>query len=152
MFFIVFASCVTSTLEVSGLDCKTQLTLTVCDWIWTISVRVGLVTKVIVFVFFRGVNTYLSDGWNILDAIIVLFSWTSLILKTSWLGAFWAFKYFRAVACMSCVKTRVNSLLHAIPGILNVVLFTSLVFLMFGIICVVFFYGHFFLFFVWMWF
>jgi voltage-dependent calcium channel L type alpha-1D len=100
--------------------------------------------KVTAFGFYVGHKTYLKDGWNILDFIIVLFSIPTLILDLMGAGADVGFmRGFRALRALrplkfvsknEGIKTVVNALLESIPSLLNVLLIVLLFLLVFGIL------------------
>lgn len=90
-----------------------------------------------------GPRTYLTDSWNILDFIIVLFSILTWVLEASTGGnmefvrgfrALRALRPLRVVSKNEGIKTVVNSLLESIPALLNVLLIVLLFLMVFGIL------------------
>ena len=101
------------------------------------------VIKIIVLGFFIGEKTYLKDSWNILDFIIVCFSFLTWILEAAagtnvefvrGFRALRALRPLRVVSKNEGIKTVVNSLLESIPALLNVLLIVLLFLLVFGIL------------------
>lgn len=99
--------------------------------------------KVIVMGFIKGPKTYLKDNWNILDFTIVFFSILTWILESfesidiSFVRGFRALRALRPLRVVSKnegIKTVVNSLLNAIPALLNVLMIIILFLLVFGIL------------------
>jgi hypothetical protein len=96
---------------------------------------------------------YYSDGWNILDFLIVVFSVTVLVMtyvaNDSQIQSIRVFRALRAIRPLRAVRrfqgmrVVVNSLLAAIPAILNVVVVGMLFWLIFGICGVQLFGGRF---------
>lgn len=106
--------------------------------------------KVIVLGFAWGERTYLTDSWNILDFIIVLFSILTWVLEASTGGnmefvrgfrALRALRPLRVVSKNEGIKTVVNSLLESIPALLNVLLIVLLFLMVFGILGIQLFKG-----------
>lgn len=111
---------------------------------------VEFVLKIIVMGFVCGENTYLKDNWNILDFIIVFFSILTWILQSfesidiQFIRGFRALRALRPLRVVSKnegIKTVVNSLLNAIPALLNVLMIIVLFLLVFGILGVQLFKG-----------
>ena len=95
--------------------------------------------------FYWGERTYLRDAWNILDFIIVFFSFVTWFLEAyvddtdnvSFLRGFRALRALRPLRVVSKnegIKTVVNALLESIPALINVLLIVMLFLLVFGIL------------------
>lgn len=109
------------------------------------------VIKVIVMGFYWGDRTYLRDPWNILDFVIVFFSFVTWILEAyatgdvSFLRGFRALRALRPLRVVSKnegIKTVVNALLESIPALINVLLIVMLFLLVFGILGIQLFKGQ----------
>ena len=113
---------------------------------------VEFVIRVIVMGFYcEGERTYLRDPWNILDFIIVFFSFVTWILEAyatgdvSFLRGFRALRALRPLRVVSKnegIKTVVNALLESIPALINVLLIVMLFLLVFGILGIQLFKGQ----------
>ena len=120
------------------------------------------VIKVIAHGFYFGHKTYLKDGWNVLDFIIVMFSILTIILTQfdTDIGFIRVFRTLRAlrplraasknegkyfgvniIFCFVGIKTVVNSLLISIPSLLHVMMIVLLFILVFGILGIQLFKG-----------
>lgn len=106
--------------------------------------------KVIVMGFAWGERTYMTDSWNILDFIIVLFSVLTWVLEATagssmefvrGFRALRALRPLRVVSKNEGIKTVVNSLLESIPALLNVLLIVLLFLMVFGILGIQLFKG-----------
>lgn len=92
---------------------------------------------------------YFTDGWNLLDFLIVIISVVAVALAGSNIGAvrslrtLRALRPLRAVSRWESMKITVNSLLNSIPAISNVLLVCMLLWLIFAIMGVQFFGGKF---------
>jgi hypothetical protein len=109
------------------------------------------VIKIIVMGFYWGDRTYLKDSWNILDFVIVFFSFVTWILEAyatgdvSFLRGFRALRALRPLRVVSKnegIKTVVNALLESIPALINVLLIVMLFLLVFGILGIQLFKGQ----------
>jgi len=112
---------------------------------------VEFVIRVIVMGFYWGERTYLRDPWNILDFIIVFFSFVTWFLEAyatgdvSFLRGFRALRALRPLRVVSKnegIKTVVNALLESIPALINVLLIVMLFLLVFGILGIQLFKGQ----------
>jgi len=110
------------------------------------------VMKIIVSGFYWGnERTYLKDAWNILDFIIVMFSFLTWILEAfagdtniSFIRGFRALRALRPLRVVSKnegIKTVVNSLILSIPALMNVLLIVLLFLMVFGILGIQLFKG-----------
>ena len=114
---------------------------------------VEFAVRVIVMGFYWGERTYLRDAWNILDFIIVFFSFVTWFLEAyvddtdnvSFLRGFRALRALRPLRVVSKnegIKTVVNALLESIPALINVLLIVMLFLLVFGILGIQLFKGQ----------
>ena len=88
-------------------------------------------------------NSFLRDGWNVLDCIIVIFSITGFIVenftssaaadKIELLKMLRVLRSLRMISRNEGLKLSVLSLIYSLPGILNVTVVSSLFLLLFGI-------------------
>lgn len=108
--------------------------------------------KIIVSGFYWGGDrTYLKDAWNILDFMIVQFSFLTWILEAiagdtniSFIRGFRALRALRPLRVVSKnegIKTVVNSLILSIPALMNVLLIVLLFLMVFGILGIQLFKG-----------
>ena len=97
----------------------------------------------------NGPKSYLRNAWNILDFIIVVFSITSVSfpnIKLKFIKVLRILRVLRPLRMISRnegLKIAVQSLINAIPGIVNVLVICLLFFLLFGILGTNFFKGTF---------
>ena len=103
-----------------------------------------LVMKVIVYgLVFNFNDSFLRDGWNVLDCFIVICSITSFIVenftkstaadKIELLKMLRVLRSLRMISRNEGLKLSVLSLIYSLPGILNVTVVSSLFLLLFGI-------------------
>jgi Ion transport protein len=88
---------------------------------------------------FNGRDSYLRDFWNILDFIVLLFSYLCL---TRIADEFRVIKVLRILRCLRLIsrneglKVAVRAFLYAIPNIFGITMIMILVFILFGVVCV----------------
>ena len=106
--------------------------------------------KITVMGFVANKGSYLSNGWNILDFVIVCTSLLTFLGNASdtlkalrTLRTLRALRPLRVISRNPGLKLVVNALFRAIPSILNVLFVCVLFFLIFGIIGVTYFKGAF---------
>jgi hypothetical protein len=105
-----------------------------------------MILKIVVFGFaFNGMDSYLRNGWNILDFFIVLTSVLSIMVgafsnhESNSPKFFELLKMLRILRSLRIISTNkglqlsVLSLVYSMPGILNVTIVTLLFLLLFGI-------------------
>ena len=102
-----------------------------------------LIMKIIIYGLIMEDNSYMRNGWNVLDMIIVIFSITSLLIemlsnsgageKLELLKMLRVLRSLRMISRNEGLKLSVLSLIYSMPGILNVTVVSSLFLLLFGI-------------------
>ena len=115
-----------------------------------------LVLKMIVLGFyFNGPNSYLMNGWNALDFIIVMTSIAGLVVENTSQGNTEAaenlellkmlrvLRSLRMISRNEGLKLSVLSLIYSMPGIFNVTIVTGLFMMIFGIFFLNLFKGKF---------
>lgn len=99
---------------------------------------------------FNGPGSYLRNGWNIIDSTVVVLSIISLSIEGGKLKIFKVFRLLKVLRPLRVIsrnkglKIGIQALFMAIPSILNVIMVSSLFFVIFGIIGINFFKGAFF--------
>ena len=108
------------------------------------------VLKIIAYGFVcNGKSSYLCNGWDILDFIIVLLSSVSIAANSTNIKSFKALRMLRVLRPLRVIsrndglKLAVKALLMSIPDIINVMIISLLFFLVFGIFSVNYFKGSF---------
>ena len=93
---------------------------------------------------FNGERSYLRGIWNILDFVILIFSFICLSSLADTFKVVKTFRILRSLRLISKnegLKVAVRALLFAIPNILNITVIMLLFFFIFGIICMSYFKG-----------
>ena len=119
-----------------------------------------MIIKIIVFGFIiNGSNSYLQNGWNILDCFIVVVSIISIIMEDMSKGdpnyseaanrlelvkMLRVLRSMRLISNSEGLKLSVTSLIHSMPGIIRVTIVSVIFYLLFGIFFVNMLKGKFF--------
>mmetsp|Transcript_23030 Transcript_23030/g.22378 ORF Transcript_23030/g.22378 Transcript_23030/m.22378 type:complete len:238 (-) Transcript_23030:2853-3566(-) len=125
--------------------------LGIFDYILTAAFTIECILKIIVFGFlFNHSDSYLRQGWNQMDFIIVTISLISLAMTDIDLNIIKLLRLLRILKPLRMIsrnenlKLAVQSLLNSIPGVLNVMIISLLILILFGILGVNFYKGRFF--------
>ena len=149
---MIILSTFTLTLENPFEDPNGTLikTLEYCDTVFTSFFILELILKVITYGFIiNGKKSYIRDGWNIIDFLIVffaIFSFTSVGGDLKFLKALRMIRVIRPLRVISRnegLKIAVLSLINSIRGIFHVFIITILFFTLFGIFGINYFKGAF---------
>lgn len=98
---------------------------------------------------FNGKDSFLRNGWNLIDFIVVILSIISLSMENGRLKIFKVFRLLKVVRPIRVIsrnkglKIGIQALFMAIPNIFNVIVVALLFFIIFGIIGVNYFKGSF---------
>lgn len=125
--------------------------LRISDIILTIFFLFESVSKIITFGFaLNSDQSYLRNGWNVIDFIVVIVSVISLSITSNKLKIVKILRLLRVLRPLRVIsrnkglKIGIQALFMAIPSIFNVIIVGLLFFLIFGIIGVNYFKGQFF--------
>lgn len=106
--------------------------------------------KIITYGFLiNGEQSYMKNGWNIMDIIIVVFSVISLVLSGDKLNIIKILRLLRVLRPLRIIsrnrglKIGIQALIQAIPDIVNLIIISCLFFIIFAIIGVNYFKGTF---------
>ena len=99
--------------------------------------------KIIVRGFYHtGVHSYMRDGWNVLDFILVLCALLSFATSVPSLNKLKAFRTFRVLKPLRVMaknfhlRLAINSFLKSLPNMANLLIISLFFWLLFGIVCV----------------
>lgn len=152
IYTVISLSCIILALDEPKVSPTTSTFLSIISLIVLIMFTLEFIIKSVVLGLFKGENSYMKNSWNVLDLMIILVSYTDLILvnfggnsvNLSFLRAFRALRALRPLRMVSHnerMKKVVVSVIQAVPAVLNVMLITLLFYLIFGILGVIFFKG-----------
>ena len=152
ILFFILASSIFMALE-NPLDSPSSLKNTIlywCDLVVTVIFSVEVAIKVLAKgLLLNGHPSYLRSIWNILDFLIILVSIIALFANNNQnLKVFKVFRLLRVLRPLRVIgrnqglKLALQTLLTAIPNILNVLFVSCIFYLIFGIFCVSFLQGQ----------
>lgn len=102
------------------------------------------ILKVISLGFIFAPKTYLRDGWNILDFVVVVSSILQFLPNTVNISAVRTLRILRPLRSINSIKglrILVSTLIDSLPALVNVVIFLTFVMVLFGILGVQLFGG-----------
>lgn len=102
------------------------------------------ILKIIAMGFFFDTGTYLRDGWNCLDFMVVVVGLVGVlpgVPKVTALRTFRVLRPLRTLSSLPGMRTLVTALLTSIPALLNVMVILLFAFAIFGILGVLFWNG-----------
>lgn len=145
VLILIFISTVLLTLDNPNNDENGKLAevLKIFDYVLTILFTLECTINIILFGFvFNGKTSYGRDPWNIMDMVIVFFSIFTLVLASQGGADLSILKIFRMLRVLRPLrflkrnlglKIQVISLMNAVPGIVNLLLISFLIIMIFGI-------------------
>jgi len=139
LFFIMLSSISLAMDEpILSADSDLKQGLNYAEYVFVSVFAVELVMKVIVHGLLFGADAYLRDLWNLLDAFIVATSLASMTNSANLdflriLRTFRAMRPLRTIKRAPGLKCVVDAILGCVPSFINIVLVSSLVYLVFAI-------------------
>lgn len=126
VLLVVLANCVTTAVK-DPLAAEALAWQQVSEWVFIVIFSAEMAVKMLAMGFtpLESTHCYLSEGWNILDAVIVLSSWVSQLLSDGSFSALRTFRVLRPLRTISRVRGMrilVRSLLASLPSLRDVVL------------------------------
>ncbi|KAG2495837.1 hypothetical protein HYH03_006076 [Edaphochlamys debaryana] len=143
---IILANCVTLALSSSreGFD-TTPLgrALVVTDVVMLAIFAAEMVLKIVAMGFVMAPNTYLRDGWNVLDFLVVAMGVVSLVTPSNLtaIRTIRALRPLRTVNRVRGMKVLVTTIFGSLPMLMDVFVLCAFTFFMFGIVAVQLFAG-----------
>jgi hypothetical protein len=107
------------------------------EWFFMIAFTVEMIAKILGLGLFRASGAYLRDGWNVVDCIVVIVGWLSLLPSIENISAMRSVRVLRPLRTITGVEGMrmiVGTLLQSLPMLLDVLILCAFLFLIFGII------------------
>jgi len=130
-------------------DTTLSASLYILDWTMTIIFTIEMILKIAGLGLWGHDEAYLTNGWNLLDGVIVIVGWIGLLADDN-LSAFKALRALRALKPLRMInrypglQVVVGTMISSIGAIANVAIVTLLVFVIFSIMAVNYLKGKFF--------
>lgn len=107
------------------------------EWFFMISFTVEMVLKILGLGLYRASGAYLRDGWNVVDCVVVVVGWLSLLPSIENISAMRSVRVLRPLRTITGVegmRMLVATLLRSLPMLLDVLILCAFLFLIFGTI------------------
>lgn len=143
---MILSNCITLALSSSrqGFD-GTPLgaALAQMEYLWVAVFTAEMVCKVVAMGFALAPSTYLRDGWNILDFLVVVFGWVALFTSGNLtaMRTIRVLRPLRTVTRIRGMRVLVATMLRSLPMLLDVMLMCCFTFFILGIVGVQLFSG-----------
>jgi hypothetical protein len=98
-----------------------------------------MILKIIAMGFFMETNSYLRDTWNILDFIVVMCGWLSILVKNPAIAQIKILRILRPLKLIKKVPGMpklVSTILDSIPVMIDVMILFMFFILLMAVICV----------------
>ena len=86
---------------------------------------------------FLGKHTYLRDSWNVLDFIVVVVGWISVLVGGNNISALRTIRILRPLRTINYLKGMrilVRSIINSLPNLCDILVFFAFLLLVFGLI------------------
>lgn len=144
MIVLIIVSSILLTME-SPLDDPDGMKVVVLEkinFVISIIFLIEVLLKIMAFGFlFNGPDSYLRDGWNIIDFSIAVVSIAATFMKV--IRLIKVLRPLRMVSRYQGLQISIKALIRSIPNIFNVMLIATIFIFIFGIICISQFKGTF---------
>ncbi|KAG2498044.1 hypothetical protein HYH03_003805 [Edaphochlamys debaryana] len=146
ILFVILVNSVTLAMDSSRQDFNSTplgRALQYVDIVMLVFFGAELAFKVVAMGFVLAPNTYLRDGWNVLDFLVVVVGVLSMLLPSN-LTAFRTFRALRPLRTVNRVKAMkmlVATIFSSLPMLVDVFVLCAFTFFMFGIVAVQLFAG-----------
>ncbi|KAG1655572.1 hypothetical protein FOA52_009074 [Chlamydomonas sp. UWO 241] len=138
MLLAILANCVTLAMDSSApgfADTDMGLALKRANYVFIGLFTVECVTKVLALGFVFGQYTYLRNGWNILDFLVVIMGFLELspIGNYTFIRSFRALRPLRSITKIKALKDIVSALIGSLPMLGDVIILALFFFSVFGV-------------------
>ena len=147
VFVIILLNCLQLALQCPATETIESFpeVMLALDYVFAVIFTMEMLIKMLALgVVFGSPECYLRTRWNVIDAVVVMFSWLTLLLPAPYGHAFSAFRALRPMRIVvrnRKIKVIVDALTYALPSIANVIMFILVTMIIFGILGVNLFKG-----------
>ena len=148
VLFVILLNCIILALAdpLSEPDEGRNVVVNESEIYFNIAFTVEMTTKIIALGFWMDENSYLRDGWNVIDFIVVIGGWVGMLPFASNVTAIRTIRLLRPLRTISVVegmRILVGTIVSALPLMGNVLLVCLFFFCLFGILGILLFSGTF---------
>ena len=147
VFIVILFNCFQLMLECPAMEAMDHFpeVMLILDYFFAVVFTIEMLIKMVALgVVFGNDKCYLRNRWNVIDFVVVFFSWLTLLLPAPYGQAFSAFRALRPMRIVvrdRKIKVIVDALTFALPSIANVLMFIVVTMIIFGILGVNLFKG-----------
>lgn len=138
--FLILANCVFLAMDSNAPDFQhTQLggILQAAELVFIIAFTVEMVMKMLGLGIYGAKGAYFRDAWNVIDFVVVVMGWMSLLPSIENISAMRTVRVLRPLRTITGVegmRMLVSTLLKSLPMLLDVLILCAFLFLIFGTI------------------
>ena len=133
ILFVIFANCIFLALD-KEVDILTANGSTI-DFVFLIIYTIEMTFKIIAMGFFMREHSYLRDGWNMLDFLVVFLGWLSLGVNNSSMSGIKVVRTLRPLKAINQIPNMpklVKTIMKSIPVLMDVGVLFGFMLVFFG--------------------
>mmetsp|Transcript_115788 Transcript_115788/g.160664 ORF Transcript_115788/g.160664 Transcript_115788/m.160664 type:complete len:111 (-) Transcript_115788:321-653(-) len=107
------------------------------DYVFLVIFTIEMVLKIIALGFIMQPFSYMRDGWNVLDFIVVILGWVSLYLQGQNMSAIRVIRILRplrTINSMPGMSGLVKTLINSLPSMFDILILFFFTLFIFGVI------------------
>jgi hypothetical protein len=147
LLLIIFNSALLSAYQYRDQEATVNKVMEAVDPVLLVFFCLEMTVKIVSIGFFKDRHSYLRDGWNWLDFVVVVSGIVGVLPldqdsgNLGWLRVFRVLRPLRSLTVMPQMRILVNTVLKSIPRLVDVMGMAMFLFVVFGIMGVMFFNG-----------
>mmetsp|Transcript_3541 Transcript_3541/g.12709 ORF Transcript_3541/g.12709 Transcript_3541/m.12709 type:complete len:1714 (-) Transcript_3541:989-6130(-) len=140
ILFLILSNCIFLAMDVNKPNFEETNTGIVIAWseiVFTVFFVLEMCLKIIGMGFYVGEGTYLKDGWNVMDFLVVilgLLAFTPFVDNFTAIRTVRVLRPLRTITGVEGMRVLVVTLLKSLPMLLDVLVLVSFAFFIFGIV------------------
>lgn len=137
---LILVNCIFLALDSKDPDHPSTLmgaVLRYTEWFFMVAFSVEMVLKILGLGLYHASGAYMRDGWNVVDCVVVVVGWLSLLPSITNISAMRSVRVLRPLRTITGVegmRMLVATLLRSLPMLLDVLILCAFLFLIFGTI------------------
>jgi hypothetical protein len=137
---MILLNCVFLALDSNDPDHSSTVmgaVLRYAEWVFMLAFTVEMVLKILGLGLYGAKGAYLRDAWNVVDCVVVVVGWLSLLPSIENISAMRTVRVLRPLRTITGVegmRMLVATLLRSLPMLLDVLILCAFLFLIFGTI------------------
>lgn len=143
ILFVIMVNCFFLAMD-QEVESITKHSVTI-DFVFLIIYTAEMIFKIIAMGFAMRAHSYLRDSWNILDFMVVILGWVSLLIQTGDISAIKVIRILRPLRTINQIpnmSSLVSTILNSLPIMFDVMILFFFMLIMFGTIATQLLGGH----------